>query len=210
MIQIIIISAIIAYLIGSIPTAVWYGKKIHNIDVRDYGSGNAGATNTFRVLGKKAGAIVMLIDSLKGSIATLIPIIIYNNIIQFDHITIYQISLGIIAVIGHIYPIFAKFKGGKGVATILGIAIALHPLAASTCIVVFIIILITTKYVSLGSIISGLTFPILMYFPLYNTNDEILKGFGYSVFILLIFTHKQNIIRLYNGNENKTYLTKKN
>ncbi|MEY3450824.1 MAG: glycerol-3-phosphate 1-O-acyltransferase PlsY [Bacteroidota bacterium] len=210
MIITIAIALTIAYLLGSIPSAVWYGKKFHDTDVRTFGSGNAGATNTFRVLGKKAGAIVMAIDAFKGCLATYIPVILLNNqLIETNYISSFQIGFGIIAVIGHIFPIFAKFKGGKGVATLLGMAIALHPSAALTCVSIFTIILITTNYVSLGSIIAGLAFPILLFTPMYNNNDLVLKVFGFVVFVLLMITHKQNIGRLMNGTENKIYLLKK-
>lgn len=206
----IIIGLTIAYLLGSIPSAVWYGKKVHNIDVREFGSGNAGATNTFRVLGKKAGSIVMFLDATKGYLATMIPVIlVQNQFIETNLLSSFQIFFGIVAVIGHIFPVFANFKGGKGVATLLGMAFALHPLAAFTCVIIFTCILLTTHYVSLGSILSGLVFLLLQFTPLYNTNDNVLKGFGLAVFILLIYTHRQNIERLLNGSENKIYLIKK-
>ena len=201
---------ITAYLLGSIPSAVWYGKRFHGIDIRTYGSGNAGATNTFRVLGKKAGSIVMGIDALKGCISTCIPtFLVHNQLLETDYISSYQIAFGIAAVIGHILPIFANFKGGKGVATLLGMAIALHPMAALTCVLIFTVILLSTNYVSLGSIISGLTFPLVLFLPMYHSNDMVLKGFGFVVFVMLLFTHKQNILRLFNGTENKIYLIKK-
>ena len=210
MIIYITVGLITAYLLGSIPSAVWYGKKVHNIDVREYGSGNAGATNTFRVLGQKAGSIVMLIDATKGCLATSIPILLQNEgLIITNYISSFQILFGIMAVIGHIFPVFAGFKGGKGVATLLGMALALHPTAALTCVIVFTTILLSTNYVSLGSIISGLIFPLLQYLPMYDTNDLVLKIFGFTVFLLLIFTHRQNIVRLINGTENKIYLIKK-
>lgn len=206
----IVIGLAIAYFLGSIPTAVWYGKKVHKIDVREYGSGNAGATNTFRVLGKKAGSIVMLFDATKGYLATMIPIVlIHNNLLETNFISSFQILFGIVAVVGHIFPIFANFKGGKGVASLLGMAFALHPMAALSCVIVFTIILLSTHYVSLGSMLSGLVFLLLQFTPMFNTNDNVLKGFGLAVFILLIYTHRQNVERLLNGSENKIYLIKK-
>ena len=210
MILYLTIGFITAYILGSIPSAVWYGKRFHGIDIRAYGSGNAGATNTFRVLGKKAGSIVMGIDALKGCISTCIPnILVHNQLLETDYISSYQIAFGIAAVIGHILPIFANFKGGKGVATLLGMAIALHPMAALTCVLIFTVILLSTNYVSLGSIISGLTFPLVLFLPMYHSNDMVLKGFGFVVFVMLLLTHKQNILRLLNGTENKIYLIKK-
>ena len=109
----------------------------------------------------------------------------------------------------YLCSLFANFKGGKGVATLLGMAIALHPMAALTCVLIFTVILLSTNYVSLGSIISGLTFPLVLFLPMYHSNDMVLKGFGFVVFVMLLFTHKQNILRLFNGTENKIYLIKK-
>ena len=210
MIIYILIGLIVAYLIGSIPTAVWYGKKFHNIDVREHGNGNSGATNTFRVLGKKPGSIVMAFDSTKGYLGTMIPVVLYQiNVLDTEYLTSYQIGFGILAVVGHIFPVFARFKGGKGVASLLGMAFALHPSAAFTCVVVFTVILLSTHYVSLGSILSGLVFLLLQFTPLYTTHDQVLKGFGLAVFILLIYTHRQNIERLIKGTENKIFLIKK-
>jgi len=193
---------IFAYLIGSIPSAVWIGKIFHNIDVRQHGSGNAGATNTFRVLGKKAGTVVLLLDVIKGLIAVqlfrFIPSIPINLIN-------YQLLLGVAAVIGHIFPLFAKFKGGKGVATLLGLMFGIHPLGSLICLCIFLIVLLITKYVSVGSMFAGSCFPILMFF-VFEETDNFLPYFGLIVSGLLIFTHKKNIARLKAGNENKTYL----
>src|SRR5882757_704962 len=156
-----ITALILAYLCGSIPTAVWIGRAFFNIDVREYGSGNAGATNTFRVLGKKAGIPVMLLDILKGWTATNLAYFIgvsttgaYNSTAY----TNYALALGITAVMGHLFPIFAGFRGGKGVASLFGMVLAVHLQAALLCVIVFIIILLITRYVSLSSIIAGFTF----------------------------------------------------
>src|SRR6187399_609964 len=120
-----IAGVVTAYLIGSIPTAVWYGHAFYGIDVRDFGSGNAGATNSFRVLGKKAGIIVMLIDVFKGWLAArLVFLLIFLNAISADHVIVFQLIFGIAAVLGHIFPVYARFKGGKGVATLLGMVLA--------------------------------------------------------------------------------------
>ena len=207
----LIASIILAYLIGSIPTAVWYGKKFHNIDVREFGSGNAGATNTFRVLGKKAGGIVFGIDVFKGFIAANISIYTFANTPFSENMILFKIILGIACVIGHVFPIFASFKGGKGVATLLVITIALHPLAATFCLFSFIVILLTTKYVSLGSMLSALIFCLILQTSTFKTENNItLTIYGFSVFILLVLTHTKNIKRLLAGNENKIYLFKKN
>lgn len=202
----------LAYLVGSVPTSVWYGKSVHDIDVRDHGSGNAGATNTFRVLGKKAGSIVMAVDVFKGVVATSLPWIMLKKEILITHDTIayFQIAFGLIAVLGHVFPILAGFKGGKGVATLLGMVIALHPLAAAICVIIFLIILLLSKYVSLGSMIAALCFPIMMALPFMNGGevDKALIYIGTGIFILVVYTHRKNIVRLWNGEENKTYLIK--
>lgn len=132
---------LLAYLIGSIPTAVWISRRFFNIDIRDYGSGNSGATNTFRVLGKKWGSIVMLIDVLKGVIATSLYIALPFYLTNELQRTNLMIGLGLAAVLGHIFPIWAGFRGGKGVATLLGMAVAIQPVVAVCCLIVFMIVL---------------------------------------------------------------------
>lgn len=205
--------ALVAYLLGSIPTAVWYGKSFYNIDIREHGSGNAGATNTFRVLGKKPGSVVMAVDVLKGYIATSLARILFVNqltTIQHEHFVYYQLAFGILAVVGHIFPVFARFKGGKGIATLLGMIIALHSVAAFACLAVFLVVLLISKYVSLGSMIAAVAFPIFMALPALNRGEVnytlVLIGAGLS--ILVIYTHRNNISRLMKGEENKTYLIK--
>jgi glycerol-3-phosphate acyltransferase PlsY len=132
----IIAGFVMAYLLGSLPTSVWLGQAYFGIDVRDFGSGNAGATNTFRVLGRKAGIIVMLVDILKGWTATSLALLLYlMNVIPFDDLLMYKLLFGILSVIGHIFPIYVGFKGGKGVATLLGMVLAIHterPCSASS------------------------------------------------------------------------------
>src|SRR6202000_2445592 len=156
MISIYSISALIlAYLCGSIPTAVWIGLAFFGVDVREYGSGNAGATNTFRVLGKKAGIPVMLIDILKGFTATKLVVFIGIFTTGGPHAVSYiniELALGIAAVMGHLFPIFAGFRGGKGIATLFGMILAVNLPAALLCVSVFIVVLLITRYVSLSSI----------------------------------------------------------
>ena len=201
----ILICIVSAYLIGSIPTAVWYGKSMHGIDVREHGSGNAGATNTFRVLGGKAGLIVFCIDVLKGLIATsLAYLLLDQGGITIEKFVIYKLILGVIAVTGHIFPIFAKFKGGKGVATLLGMVIAIHWIAAMICLGIFIIVFLLSKYVSLGSMLAALAFPILLLLPRFNPHDPIVIIFAFSIFAMVVITHQKNIVRLLHGEENKT------
>lgn len=195
-----------AYLIGSIPSAVWIGKIFYGIDVREHGSGNAGTTNTIRVLGAKPGIIVFVIDALKGFAAVSLAHFLFDaGSAPFVNL---QILLGICAVLGHIFPIYAHFKGGKGVATMLGIIIAIHPLAALICFAVFAVVLSISKYVSLGSMIAGITFPILI-IAVFQIHIISLMVFSVAVSLLLIVTHKKNIKRLLNHEENVFSFKKK-
>lgn len=212
MISIYSISALLlAYLLGSIPTAVWLGQAFYGVDVREYGSGNAGATNTFRVLGKKAGITVMLIDIFKGYTATNLAYLIGlsvtgpQNSAQFVN---YQLALGVIAVMGHLFPVFAGFRGGKGVATLFGMVLAVNFEAAMLCVLVFVVVLLISKYVSLSSICAGFTFPIGIVFVLHSSiKSEVL--YGICVCVLILVTHQKNLERLLKGKESKVYLFKK-
>src|ERR1700712_5166665 len=201
---------IIAYLFGSIPTAVWLGKAFYNIDVREYGSGNAGATNTFRVLGKKAGIPVMLIDILKGFTATKLVVFIGISTTGGPHSVSYinlELALGIVAVMGHLFPIFAGFRGGKGIATLFGMILAVHLQAALLCVVVFIVVLLITRYVSLSSIMAGFTYPIGVTF-VYPSNKSVVI-YGMCICVLILVTHQKNIERLLKGKESRVNIFKK-
>jgi glycerol-3-phosphate acyltransferase PlsY len=205
---VIITLFIAAYLLGSIPTAVWWGKRYYGIDVREFGSGNAGATNTFRVLGKKAGIPVLAIDIVKGTLAVLLahfsPFIFDSN----EFVTL-ELGLGIAALVGHVFPVFAGFRGGKGVATILGVVICLTPITSLMVLGVFLIILLATRYVSLSSMTAGLSFPFFLNIVLKNQNQTLMI-FSFFVAALLILTHKKNILRLFKRQETKVNLfTKK-
>ncbi|WPP48082.1 glycerol-3-phosphate 1-O-acyltransferase PlsY [Catalinimonas niigatensis] len=203
----IITSVIVAYLLGSIPSAVWYGLRFHNTDVRKHGSGNAGATNTFRVLGKRAGTIVMLVDILKGLSATMLAFfLIRMQAIDHGQLIEYKLLLGVVAVIGHVFPLYTNFKGGKGVATLLGMVVSVQPLVALSCILIFLLTLTFSKYVSLSSLLATLAFPLLLMVPPFKTDEPILIFFGFLMFIVLAITHKKNIRRLLSGDENRTYL----
>lgn len=193
-----------AYLLGSIPTAVWWGERFYGIDVREFGSGNAGATNTFRVLGKKAGIPVLIIDIVKGILSVLLA---FLSPYQFDSnpFVNLQLALGVASLVGHIFPIFAGFRGGKGVATILGVVICLTPITSCLVLVVFLTVLITTKYVSLSSMMAGISFPIFLNIVLKNHNDTLMV-FSIFVAIMLVVTHKKNITRLLKKQESKVYL----
>ena len=203
---------ILAYLFGSIPTAVWIGLAFYKVDVREYGSGNAGATNTFRVLGKKAGIPVMLIDILKGWTATNLACFIgvsTTGAIHSQAFTNYQLALGITAVMGHLFPIFAGFRGGKGVATLFGMVLAVNIQAALLCVVVFIIVLLITKYVSLSSIIASFTYLIGVTFIFSEGVNKSVIIYGMAICVLILVTHQRNVERLLNGRESKVNLFKK-
>lgn len=193
---------LLAYLLGSIPTAVWYGKTFHNIDVREHGSGNAGATNTLRTLGNKAGFIVLFIDLLKGFLATSLIHLSDFEIGTQEHFN-FQMALGITAVLGHVFPLFAGFKGGKGIATILGMAIALNWQIALICIVAFVTIVWITKYISVGSMSASILAAVLSFFPYFYSNNVVANCFFCAIAILVVYTHRANIKRLKAGNENK-------
>jgi glycerol-3-phosphate acyltransferase PlsY len=203
----------IAYLLGSIPSAVWIGKSWYGIDVREFGSKNAGATNTFRILGKRAGIIVLLIDIIKGFLAVLLPSIILNlellgnNSVTYDTLILIQIEVAILAVIGHVFPVFASFKGGKGVATSLGVIIGIHPPAAGTCVLIFLIVFIIFNFVSLGAIIASISFPLVLIFS-FNVTNSWLILFSIILSSAVIIAHKKNIIRLLRGEESKMKLFK--
>lgn len=204
-----IMLVILAYLLGSIPTSIWVSKTVFGIDIRQFGSGNPGATNTFRVLGSKWGAFVMIVDITKGAIATslyiLIPFYLQDELSR----TNFMIVLGLAAVLGHIFPIWADFKGGKGVATILGMALAIQPIVALICIIVFLITLFTTRFVSLSSMLASLVFMILILF-IFNEKETSYRVFAIIVAIMVVVTHQKNIGRLLNGKENKAPMFKKN
>jgi glycerol-3-phosphate acyltransferase PlsY len=200
--MIITILVILAYLLGSIPTAVWYGKTFHKIDVREHGSGNAGATNTLRVLGNKAGFVVLFIDLLKGFLATSLSYFSDFEMGSQSYFN-FQMVLGITAVIGHVFPLFAGFKGGKGIATLLGMAIALNWQIALICIIAFVTIVWITKYISVGSMSAAILAALLSFFPYFYYNNVIANSFFCTIAILVVYTHRANIKRLKAGNENK-------
>ncbi len=198
---------VLAYLIGSIPTSVWVSKRFYGIDIRNYGSGNAGATNTYRVLGAKSGTFVMIIDMLKGIIATLPPTLLTAYMDNEWARTNFMIGLGLAAVLGHIFPIWAGFKGGKGVATLFGMIVAIQPLAALCCVGVFLVVLYLTRFVSLSSMLAGVFFAV---FILYIFNDDVTlyRVFSVAVALLVILTHQKNINRILNGTESKVPIFK--
>jgi glycerol-3-phosphate acyltransferase PlsY len=212
MISIYSLSALIlAYLFGSIPMAVWIGQAFYGIDIREYGSGNAGATNTFRVLGKKAGIAVMFLDIFKGYTATNLAYLIGLSLtgpqdsVQFVN---YQLALGVTAVFGHLFPVFAGFRGGKGVATLFGMILAVHTEAAMLCVLTFVVFLLVFKYVSLSSIMAGFSFPLSIIFIFQSPIRSVLL-YGMCICILILVTHQKNIERLLKGEEPRVDLFKR-
>ena len=198
-----------AYLIGSIPTAVWVSRYFFDIDIRDYGSGNAGATNTYRILGARWGTIVMIIDMAKGLIATSLYILLHyylNKSNDWDRTNL-MIGLGLAAVAGHIFPIWANFRGGKGVATLFGMILAIQPLVAVCCVGVFLFVLYLTRFVSLSSILSSIAFAVFILF-IFNDDVTLYRIFSVAVALMVILTHQKNINRLLNGTESKVPILK--
>ena len=199
----IITIIVLSYLAGSIPTSIICSKLFRGIDIRDYGSGNAGGTNAVRVLGWKLGVFVMLIDVGKGVLATLLisqiridPVNLSTNIVQ--------IIAGMSAIFGHIWTVFASFKGGKGVGTAAGMLFALYPIAGVVCLAIFVLVFFTTRYVSLSSMSAAVSFPIVvLLFKDWRGYSEELIYFAVFIAVLIVFTHRSNIKRLLKGEENK-------
>lgn len=198
--------AILAYLLGSIPSAVWVGKAMYGIDVRDFGSGNAGATNTFRTLGKRAGVIVLAMDVLKGFFAAyliqLSGIVRAENPLKFVNV---QLLFGLLAVVGHLFPVFAQFRGGKGIATLFGMIVCIDYRPALLCMAIFLFILFVTRYVSLGSILAALAFPFLLVY-LFKEDVPLFIAFAITAAFMVVLTHQKNIRKLVKGTESKAKL----
>jgi len=202
-----ILLIVIAYLIGAIPTAIWLSRAYFGIDIRDYGSGNSGATNTFRVLGSKWGSIVMLVDILKGVLATSLYVLLpYYLTDEWDR-TNFMVGLGLAAVVGHIFPIWADFRGGKGVATLFGMILAIQPLVAACCVGVFMLVLYLTRFVSLSSILASVAFAIFILF-IFNEQEPLYRAFAIAVTLTVVLTHQKNISRLLRGSESKVPILK--
>ena len=216
--------ALVAYILGSIPNAIWVGNRFYGIDVREHGSGNAGATNVFRVLGKVPGTIVLILDILKGYFAVRLADVVdflsrdgysdlalirtdIGGLAEGDH-KLLMVLFGTMAVIGHLIPVFAKFKGGKGVATLFGMLIALNPAVAALALAVFVLANIITGYVSIGSLLAGLSIPFLFIRVFGETHLSILI-FSFLVACLVLVTHRKNIKRLIAGEEAKTRIVMK-
>ena len=193
---------LIAYILGSIPVAVWMGKWFHNVDVREHGSNNAGATNVIRVLGWGTGIPVLLFDLAKGWLSTMMPVFLNAADAGSGMLVNFQVAAGLCSIAGHIYPLFAEFRGGKGVATMFGALLALQPLLTVCCFGTFIIVLLLTGIVSISSIAAGISFPLFL-FIIFDTPSLFLKIFSIIVALILIVTHHKNIKRLIKGEEKK-------
>lgn len=187
----IFIQMIISYLLGSIPSGVWIGKLLYKKDIRDYGSGNTGATNTFRILGPKAGTVALIADVLKGTIATLLPIWLNTDI--------HPIFIGAFAIIGHVFSVYIHFKGGKAVATSAGVALALHPVFLLIFLSIFLIMLFTTSMVSVSSMLAVVLAAIGTFF----LDDPIFSVAVWIIAIFIVYLHRENIKRLRTGTESK-------
>ncbi len=211
---------ILSYLIGSIPTSIIVSKAAKGIDIREYGSGNAGGTNVMRVLGWKHGVFVILLDTLKGVLAVIVVARLhygampFQNLTPFDDFTLVQIFAGVSAVIGHIWTVFAGFKGGKGIATALGMLIMIVTVDMLIAIGIFILVVTFSRYVSLGSLAGAVAVPLTLIvreniFHVDIPNYHTLLPFLIFVALLVIFTHRKNVVRLINGNESKISFSKK-
>lgn len=211
----LVIVVLLSYVVGSIPTAVMLSKWRHGFDIRTKGSGNAGGTNVFRVLGWKSGVFVMVVDALKGVVATTIvarlfwdPTLPFYNQTPFDDFTVIQIICGGAAIIGHVWTIFAGFRGGKGIATAAGMLIGVAPTEFAVSLLVFMTVFLASRYVSLGSIAAATAFPLSLIFRYNILNDQIpsyhtLVYFSAGVALFLIYSHRTNVKRLLAGTENK-------
>lgn len=198
---------VIAYLIGSVPTAVWVSKFFFGIDIRDFGSGNAGATNTYRVLGAKWGTFVMVVDMLKAIIAVKLAFLLPYSFESDLYLVNMQLGLGLAAVIGHIFPIWANFKGGKGVAALFGMVLGIQPNVALSCVGVFLLVLYLTRWVSLSSILASVAFPIFI-LVVFNEPEHLYRIFAITVAMLVLLTHQKNIGRILRGDESKVPILK--
>ncbi|AFN75065.1 Glycerol-3-phosphate acyltransferase [Melioribacter roseus P3M-2] len=211
---------ILSYLVGSIPTSIIISKLVKGIDIRQYGSGNAGGTNVFRVLGWKWGVSTILLDALKGAVAVIVVARLYldnipfNNITPFDDFTLVQILCGVAAVIGHIWTVFAGFKGGKGIATALGFLMTIITVDMLVAIGIFLVVVYFSRYISLGSLTAAVSVPVILFvrenlFGVHIAGYGVILPFAIVLALLVIYTHRKNIDRLLKGNENKISFGKK-
>jgi glycerol-3-phosphate acyltransferase PlsY len=211
---------LLSYLAGSIPSSIILSKIVKGIDIREHGSGNAGGTNVMRVLGWKYGILVILLDALKGTFAVVfIARLFYGplpfeNISPFDDFTLVQVIAGVAAVIGHVWTVFAGFKGGKGIATALGMLIIIITIDMLIAVGVFVLVVLISRYVSLGSLLAAISIPLTLIvrenvFHVDITGYNTLLPFVIFLTLFVIYTHRKNVIRIFNGTENKLSFKKK-
>lgn len=216
----LIVIVVLSYLVGSIPSGIIVSRKVRGIDIREHGSGNAGGTNVFRVLGWKYGVFVIILDALKGALAVVLISRLYlgsfpfPNATPFDDFTLVQIIAGLSAVIGHIWTIFANFKGGKGIATALGFLITIITVDMLIAFGIFLLVVFVSRYISLGSITAAVSIPLILVarenlFGVDIQSYHTVLPFAIAIALLVLYTHRSNLIRLMNGNENKISLNKK-
>ena len=216
----LLVIVVLSYLVGSIPTSILISRKVRGIDIREHGSGNAGGSNVFRVLGWKYGVLVILLDALKGALAVILIARLYlgsfpfPNATPFDDFTLVQIIAGLAAIVGHIWTIFANFKGGKGIATALGFLITIITVDMLIAFGIFLIVVFVSRYISLGSITAAVSIPLILVareniFGVDIQSYHTILPFVIAIALLVIYTHRANLIRLLNGNENKISLNKK-
>ena len=216
----LIVIIFISYLVGSIPNSIIVSKLVKGIDIRKHGSGNAGGTNVFRVIGWKWGVLTILLDALKGAIVVVFIARLYldnfpfTNITPFDDFTLVQIFCGVAAVIGHIWTVFAEFKGGKGIATAMGFLLTIITVDMLVAIGIFAIVVYLSRYISLGSIVAAISIPLILIFRENILGDNIpgystILPFVIALVMLVIYTHRANIERLINGSERRFSFSKK-
>ena len=202
-----IIGFIVAYLIGSFSSAVWIGRIFYHKDVRDYGSHNAGTTNTIRVLGLKPGIVVLALHTFKGWLAVSLDFLCLRPATE-AYAVYFDVALALAVVLGHVFPLYTGFKGGKGVATLMGVVLAIYPEALLSAVAVFLLVLLATRYVSLASITAAVLFPFLDIF-VFGQENVVLRCFAVFIAVFIVITHRKNIGRLLHGKESKLSLGKK-
>jgi len=216
----LLVIVLLSYLVGSIPSGIIISKIVKGIDIRDHGSGNAGGSNVFRILGWKFGVLVIILDALKGSLAVILVARLYlgsfpfPNATPFDDFTLVQIIAGVSAVFGHIWTVFANFKGGKGIATALGFLVTIITVDMLLALAVFGIVVLVSKYISLGSLSAAISIPIILairenVFGVDISGYHTILPFTIFLALLVMYTHRSNISRLLSGNENRISFTKK-
>ncbi len=216
----LIFVVILAYIAGSIPTSIIISKLVRGIDIREHGSGNAGGSNVFRVLGWKYGILVILLDALKGALAVIIVARLYldsfpfKNVTPFDDFTLVQIICGVTAVIGHIWTVFAGFRGGKGIATGLGVLIIIVTIDMALALGIFFLVVTISRYISLGSIAAAVSVPVILVirenvFGIDIQGYHTVLPFTIALAVLVLYTHRKNIDRIFKGSESKVSFVKK-